>query len=55
MITSQFNTAVVDVNCLVVAINLNHNKDPGVKNRCEPTPLLTKSSMTNFKFKLRFT
>ena len=37
------------------AINLDQIDDPDTINRGEPTPLLTKSSVTNFKLTPRFT
>ena len=36
-------------------MNLGQSDDPDAINRSEPTPLLTKSSMTNFKWTPRFT
>ena len=37
------------------AINLGQSDDPDAINRGEPTPLLTKSSVTNFILTPRFT
>ena len=55
--SSFFCVLIVSVNShdAITIINLGQSDDPNAINRGELTPLITKSSATNFKLTPRFT
>ena len=55
MVINLVSRAVLDHLATSSAINLGQCDDLDAIDRCEPTPLLTKSSVANFKLTLQFT
>ena len=55
LFTGDFVICIGKLTKLSSAINLGQMDDIDAISWCEPTPFLTKSSVTNFKLALRFT